>query len=145
MTKMAAMPIYNTNFKKSSYPEPKSWWPLNLVWSIRCSSTTKFIQMMTLGWLWPILRQGQTCSLMLLYGKKVKQWGFFQNYCRLWFKTSNRWPKWQDVSVDIKTLSPGDCMPPAPGLHICIKSWKQMYTVRLQTDFFETCNQWVKW
>ena len=25
-------------------------------------------------------------------------------------------------SVDIKTLSPGGCMPPAPGLYICIKS-----------------------
>ena len=28
---------------------------------------------MTLGWPWPILRQGQIWSLMLLYGKKVKQ------------------------------------------------------------------------
>ena len=25
-------------------------------------------------------------------------------------------------SVDIKTLSPGGCMPPAPGLNICMKS-----------------------
>ena len=24
--------------------------------------------------------------------------------------------------VDIKTLSPGGCMPPAPGLYTCIKS-----------------------
>ena len=28
------------------------------------------------GLTWPILRQGQICSLMLLYGKKVKQWIF---------------------------------------------------------------------
>ena len=31
------------------------------------SSTIEFIQMMTLSWPWPILRQGQIWSLMLLY------------------------------------------------------------------------------
>ena len=39
MTKMAAMPIYGKNLKKS----------FSLICSIRCSSTTKFIQMVTLG------------------------------------------------------------------------------------------------
>ena len=76
MTKMIAMPIYSKNVKKFSSPEPKGRWPWNLVCSIGCSSTTKFVQMMTLGWPWPILRQGQIWSLMLLYGKKVKQWIF---------------------------------------------------------------------
>ena len=73
MTKMAAMPIYGKNLKKSSSPEPKGRWPWILVCNIGCSSTTKFVQMMTLGWPWPILRQGQIWSLMLLHGKKVKQ------------------------------------------------------------------------
>ena len=76
MTKMAAMPIYGKNFKKSSSAEPKGWWSWNLVCSIRCWSTTKFVQMMTLGWPWPILPRGQIWSLMLLYGNKVKQWIF---------------------------------------------------------------------
>ena len=58
MTKMTVMPIYGKNLKKSSSPEPKGRWPWNLVCSIGCTSTTKFIQMMTLGWSWPILRQG---------------------------------------------------------------------------------------
>ena len=40
------------------------------------SSTTKFVQIMTLGWPWSILQQEQIWSLMLLYGKKVKQWIF---------------------------------------------------------------------
>ena len=53
--------------------------------------------------------------------------------------------KWQDIFVDIKTLSPGGCMPPAPRLYTCIKSWKKLYKIRLQRDFFETCNKWVKW
>ena len=35
--------------------------------------------------------------------------------------------------------------PPAPGLFTCIKSWKKLYKIRLQRDFFETCNKWVKW
>ena len=76
MTKMATMLIYITNLKNSFSPEPKSRWPWNLGCSIGCSSTTKFFQTITFGWTWPILRQGQIWSLMLLYGKKVKQWIF---------------------------------------------------------------------
>ena len=34
---------------------------------------------------------------------------------------------------------------PAPGLYTCIKSWKELYQIRLQRNFFETCNKWVKW
>ena len=67
--------IYDKNLKKSSL-EPKGRWPWNLVCTTGYSSTTKFAQMITLGWPWPILRQGQIWSLMLLYGKKVKQWIF---------------------------------------------------------------------
>ena len=61
MTKMADMPIYGKNLKKSS-SEPKGRWPWNLVCNIGSSSTTKFVQMMTLGWPWPVLRQGQIWS-----------------------------------------------------------------------------------
>ena len=41
MTKMAAMPIYGKNLKKSSSPEPIDQWPWNLVCSIVYGSTTK--------------------------------------------------------------------------------------------------------
>ena len=112
-------PYMVKKLKKSSSPEPNGRWPWNLVCSIGCASTIKFIQMMILGWPWPILQQGQIWSHMLLYGD------FFRNYCRLWFETSNKWPKWKEGSLDIKTLSPGRCMPPAPGLYTCIKSWKK--------------------
>ena len=78
VTKMVAMFIYGKNLKKSSSPEPKGRCPWILICSIGCISTTKFIQMMTLGWLWLILRQGQICSLMLSYGKKVNQWMFLE-------------------------------------------------------------------
>ena len=43
MTKMAAMPIYGKNLKKSSSPEPKARRPWNLLCSIGCWSTTKFV------------------------------------------------------------------------------------------------------
>ena len=98
---------------------------------------------MTLGWPWPILRQGQIWSLMLLYGEKGKTMDFLETIVVYDLKLA--WPKWQEVSVDIKTLSPGGYMPPALGLYTCIKSWKKMYKIRLQRDFFETCNKWVKW
>ena len=49
MTNMAAMPIYGKNLKKSSSPELIDRWPWNLVCSIWYLSTTKNIQMMTLG------------------------------------------------------------------------------------------------
>ena len=73
MTKLAAMPIYGKNLKKSSSLEAKGRWPWKLVCSIGYSSTTKLDQMMSLGWPWPVLCQGQIWSLVLLYGKKVKQ------------------------------------------------------------------------
>ena len=78
MTNMAAMPIYGKNLKISSSPEPLDWWPWNLVCSIVYGSTTKVVQIMTLGWPWPILRQGQIWSHRLLYGKKWKLFIFWK-------------------------------------------------------------------
>ena len=77
MTKMAAIPIYGKNMKTSSSLEPKDQWPWKFLCSIGYSSTTKFVELMTLGWHWHILWQGQIWLLMLiLLGKKLKQWIF---------------------------------------------------------------------
>ena len=38
----------------------------------------------------------------------------------------------------------GGRMPPAHGLYAGIKSRKKLYKIRLQRDFFETRNKWVK-
>ena len=78
MTNMAAMLIYGKNLKKSSSPEPIDWWPWNLVCSIVYRSTTKIVQIMTLGWPWPILCQGQIWSHRLLYGKNWKLFTFWK-------------------------------------------------------------------
>ena len=88
LTKLAAMPIYGKNIKKSYSLEPKGGWPWKLVCSIGYSSTAKLGQMMSLGWPWPVLCQCQIWSLMFLYGKKVKQWiFFFRNSCSLLYKS----------------------------------------------------------
>ena len=78
MTNMAAMPIYGKNLKKSSSPEPIDQWPWNLVCSIVYGSSTKVVQIMTLGWPWPILRQGQIWLHRLLYGKNWKLFIFWK-------------------------------------------------------------------
>ena len=83
MTSMATMPIYGKNLKKSSSPEPIIRWPWNLVCSIVYWSTTKVVQIMTLGRPWPILTPRSILSHRLLYGKKWKLFIFFGNYCSL--------------------------------------------------------------
>ena len=52
--------------------------------------------------------------------------------------------KWQAISVDIKPLSPGDCLPLPRGLYM-YKIMKKLFKIRLQRDLFETCNKWPKW
>ena len=78
MTNMSAGPIYGKNLKKSSFSELIYRWPWNLVCSIVYASTTKIIQIMTLGWPWPILCQGQIWSLRFLSWAKVKFIYFFE-------------------------------------------------------------------
>ena len=83
MTNMAAMPIYGKNLNKSSSIKPIDRWPWNFVCSIVYASTTKVVEIITLGWPWHILCQGQIWWHRLLYGKKWKLLFFFGNYCSL--------------------------------------------------------------
>ena len=86
MTNMAAMPIYGKNLKKSSSPESIDWWPWNLVCSIVYVSTNKIVQIISKGWPWPILRQGQIWSHRLLYWKKWKLFIFLETIAALGLK-----------------------------------------------------------
>ena len=72
MTSMATIPIHGKNLKKSSSLEPKGQWPWKFVCSIGYSSTSKFVQMMTLSWPWPILWQGQIWTLYAFVWEKGK-------------------------------------------------------------------------
>ena len=77
MTKMAAKPVYGRMLQKSSSPEQVDWLPWNLVCSILDSSPSKFVQMMTLDWLWPFIWQYNFLC-------KTENSGFFRNYCSMW-------------------------------------------------------------
>ena len=71
MTNMSTMSIYGKNLKKSS-PEPVDWWPWNLICSIAYVSTTMVIQIMTLGWPWPIFAKVRFGHIGFLHGQKWK-------------------------------------------------------------------------
>ena len=53
---------------------------------------------------------------MLLYGEKGKTMDFSETIVVYDLKLATDDRKWQEVSVDIKALSPGGCLPPASGL-----------------------------
>ena len=71
-SKMGIMPIYGKN-TKYSYPEPKKLWGWILVYSLGDPWTTKFVQMMTLGWHLVVLWQGQICVPMHLYWENIEK------------------------------------------------------------------------
>ena len=83
MTNMAAMPIYGKKLKKSSSLLTIDRWPWNLVCSIVYGSSTKIVQIMTLGWPWPISRQGQFGHIGFCMGK-TENYLFFGNDCSIW-------------------------------------------------------------
>ena len=62
MIKVAAMPIYKIFFSGTESL-------MTLIFAV-FSSTTTFVLMMALVWPWPILRQGQIWSPMILYEKR---------------------------------------------------------------------------
>ena len=68
MTMIAAMPIYGKNL----LPRNQKAYDLE-TWYVALGAQ---VLMMTLDWPWPILREGQIWSLVLLHGKNVKQWIF---------------------------------------------------------------------
>ena len=148
MTKMAAMPIYGKNLFFYLLRNQK---PMALKLGVH-NRVLEYYQVcsnydpgLTLTY---FTARSNIVPYAFVWGKKGKTMDFFKNYCSLFYdlKLNNRWLKWQEVSVDIKTLSHGGCMPPPPGLYTCIKSWIFfLYKIRLQRDFFETSNKWVKW
>ena len=113
----------------------KSRWPFNLECSIGCSSITKFIQRISLGWTWPILWQGQIWSFMLLCGKKVKQW-IFQKLLSSMI--------WNYIATDDRSdknflltskLCPLGAVCPCPGAIYMYKIMKKKYIIRFQRFF----------
>ena len=138
-TKMATMAIYAKNLKKSSTPEPKGQWPWILVCIIGCLSTTKFAQMVTLAYF-------KAMSNLVPYAfvwEKGKQWIFQKLLSMIW----NR-QQMTEVTRSFcwhQNFVPWGAYAPARGYIHVLNHEKQMYKIRLQRDFFETCHKWVKW
>ena len=88
LAKMATMPIYGKKLKRSSFPELLGWLPWNLVCSIKCPSSTKFVQMVTLDWSWPIFVKVKFGPLGFWMGKRWNV-AFFQNNGNLWYESSD--------------------------------------------------------
>ena len=87
MTKMAAaMPIYAKKYFKIFFCGTER--PMNLTLGMQ-RRVLEYYQVYSndaLGWHWPILRQGQIWSAMLLYGKNLNN-GLFKKFCGLWYKS----------------------------------------------------------
>ena len=127
---------------KKSSPELKGRWPWNLVCNIGCWILPSLFK----WWPWIGLFYGKVKFGPLCFCMGNGKTGFFINYCHIWFEPSSRWPEWQEVSVDIKTLSPGgNCMPPAPGLYTCIKSWKKWGCMPLPRGYIHVLNHEKKY
>ena len=97
MTKMAAMPIYGKNLKKSSSPEPTDQWPRNLVCSIVYVNTTKIVQIISLGWPWPFYAKVKFGHIGFCMGKS-ENYLVFRNYCSFKVFRRNSWSIWNQSS-----------------------------------------------
>ena len=103
MTKMATMPIYDKNLKKSSL-EPKGRWPWNLV----CSIGLEYYQIfsnddpaLTLTY----FTASQIWSLMLLYWKKVKRWIFSETIVDYDIKVAvNQMSTWSFMNIKSRSF-----------------------------------------
>ena len=86
-------PYIVKTLKKSS-PERIDWWPWNLICSIVYTSPSKLVQIITLGWSWPIYAKVKFGYIGFCMGKS-ENYVLFGNYCshrpQTFFKYSNKW------------------------------------------------------
>ena len=149
MTKMAAMAIYGKNLKKIFFSGTKRPMILNLGMHHRvleyyqiCSNDDPGLTMtyftarsnlVPYAFVWEKGKTVDFSETIVIYNLKLAT---DDRSDKKFLLTSNFVP-WR-----------GGLYAPAPGLYTCIKSCKKniyIYKIRLQRDFFKTCNKWVKW
>ena len=146
MTKMAAMPKYGKNHKKIFFSGTKMLMTLKLImqhWVLEyCQICSNDNPGLTLTYF-------TARSNLVLYSfvwEKGKTMDFSETIVVYDLKLATDDRNDKKFLLTSKLCPLGGCMPPAPGLYTCIKSWKKkMYKIRLQRDFFETYNKWLKW
>ena len=102
--------------------------------------------------MFPLISKFHPLGVVSPYPKAIFMYKSWKNVYKIrlqrdFFYTCTKWPKWQEISVDIKILSPDFVPQSAPDLRLYtfIKSWKNVYKVRGWRDTFETCHTWPKW
>ena len=100
--------------------------------------------MMTLGWPWPILRQGQIRSLMLLYGEKVKQWIFSETIVVYDLKLATDDRSDEKFLLTSKLCPLGAVCPLSRGYIHVLNHENILYKIRLKRDFFGNLQQMGK-
>ena len=131
--------MVNTH-QKSSSPEPMGQWPCGLVhlylalgpWAHH--NLFKWWPQVDIDLFYGKVKFGLLCFYM---GKNVRKSFNGRNLHQMSRMT-------KDLCL-YKNSDPKGLSAPAPGLYTCIKTWKNMYKIRLQRYFFETCNEWAKW
>ena len=142
MTKMATMPIYGKNLKNllrnQKAHDLESWY---------ASLGARVLPSLLNWWHWVDLIYFTARSNLVPYAlvwEKGKTMDFSETIVVYDLKLAT------DDRSDKKFLLTSKLCPlglvwPLPWGFIHILNHEKMYKIRLQRDFFETCNKWVKW
>ena len=120
-------PYMVKTLQKSSSLETKGQWPWALVCSIWALGPSKFVQMMTLGWPWPMARSN-FIPYAFIRENLLECHLMEETYSKL---TRVTWGICLHKNSDPRGLSA-----PNAGLYTCIKTRKNMYKIRLQILFW---------
>ena len=127
MTKLAAMPIYGKNLKKNLLRNQKdddleTWYA---ALGTRCSNDEPGL----------ILSYFMANSILVPYAfvwEKGKTMDFSESIVVYDLKLATNDRSDKKFLLTSKLCPLGAVCPPAPGLYTCIKSWKELYKIRLQ-------------
>ena len=146
MTKMATMPIYGKNLKKSSSLEPKRQMTLKLGMHQR---VLKYYQICSNDDRGLTLTCFTARSDLVPYAfvwEKGKTMDFSETIVVYDLKLATN--EWNDKTfLFTSKLCPLGAVCPCPrAIYMYMYSMmKKLYKIRLQRNFYETCNKWVKW
>ena len=136
MTKMAAMAIYGKNLKKIFFSGTKRPMTLNLGMHYRVLEYYQVCSNDNPGLTWTYFTARSNFVPYAFVWEKGKTVDFSETIVVYELKLATA--DWSDK----KCLLTSKLCP--LGGHV-LNHEKKMYKIRLQRDFFETCNKWVKW
>ena len=145
MTKMAAMPIYGKKTLKIFFSGTKRPMTLKLGMQHWVLEYYRVCSNVDIGLTLTYFMARSNLVPYAFVCQKGKTMDFSETVAVYDLKLATDDRSDKKFLLTLKLCPLGGCMPPAPGLYACIKSWNRLYKIRLQRDFFETCNKRVKW